>query len=116
MEMCYDGALVMPSSYAMMTEDEMTYVEGGAETEGYQLNGWAKALVVGVVAVASVAVLTAIATGTIAIAIAGFATVMKYGIMGTLISYIGAKAAVTTVLTCMGASATLVATLVAKFA
>lgn len=29
MEMCYDGALVMPSSYAVMDSDEMTYVEGG---------------------------------------------------------------------------------------
>lgn len=29
MVMCYDGALVMPSSYAVMNEDEMTYVEGG---------------------------------------------------------------------------------------
>ncbi len=29
MEMCYDGALVMPSSYAVMSEEEMTYVEGG---------------------------------------------------------------------------------------
>lgn len=29
MEMCYDGALVMPSNYALMDEDEMTYVEGG---------------------------------------------------------------------------------------
>ncbi|MBE5964287.1 MAG: hypothetical protein E7252_05050 [Lachnospira sp.] len=27
--MCYDGALVMPSSYAVMSEEEMTYVEGG---------------------------------------------------------------------------------------
>ncbi|SCP99846.1 hypothetical protein SAMN05421730_10654 [Anaerobium acetethylicum] len=31
MEMCYDGALVMPSSYAVMNEEEMTYVEGGAD-------------------------------------------------------------------------------------
>lgn len=30
MEMCYDGALVMPSSYAVMDNDEMTYVEAGA--------------------------------------------------------------------------------------
>lgn len=30
MEMCYDGALVMPSSYALMNEDEMMYVEGGS--------------------------------------------------------------------------------------
>ncbi len=29
MEMCYGGALVMPSSYVLMDEEEMTYVEGG---------------------------------------------------------------------------------------
>ncbi|MCI9370376.1 MAG: hypothetical protein HFH65_08685 [Lachnospiraceae bacterium] len=29
MEMCYDGTLVMPSSYIAMDEEEMTYVEGG---------------------------------------------------------------------------------------
>ncbi len=29
MEMCYDEELVMPSSYAVMDEAEMTYVEGG---------------------------------------------------------------------------------------
>lgn len=29
MEMCYDGALVMPSNYAVMGEEEMIYVEGG---------------------------------------------------------------------------------------
>lgn len=29
MEMCYDGALVMPSNYAVMDEEEMMYVEGG---------------------------------------------------------------------------------------
>lgn len=29
MEMCYDGALVMPSNYVVMNTDEMTYVEGG---------------------------------------------------------------------------------------
>ena len=28
MEICYDGTLVMPSSYAVMDEEEMTYVEG----------------------------------------------------------------------------------------
>ena len=30
MEMCANGALVMPKSYAVMNEEEMTYVEGGA--------------------------------------------------------------------------------------
>ena len=29
MEMCYDGVLAMPSSYALMDEEEMSYVEGG---------------------------------------------------------------------------------------
>lgn len=29
MEMCYNGALVMPSNYAVMDEEEMIYVEGG---------------------------------------------------------------------------------------
>ena len=29
MDMCYDGALVLPSSYAVMDEEEMTYLEGG---------------------------------------------------------------------------------------
>lgn len=29
MDMCYDGALVLPSSYAVMNENEMNYVEGG---------------------------------------------------------------------------------------
>ena len=31
MEMCYDGALVMPSSYAVMDNDEMFYVDGGVK-------------------------------------------------------------------------------------
>ena len=29
MEMCYDGALVMPNSFALVTEDEMEYIDGG---------------------------------------------------------------------------------------
>lgn len=29
MEMCYDGALIMPNNYAVMNEEEMSYVEGG---------------------------------------------------------------------------------------
>lgn len=33
MEMTYDGALVMPSSYAVMDEEEMTYVEGGVSAK-----------------------------------------------------------------------------------
>ena len=29
MEMCYDGALVMPKNYAFVSDEEMTYVDGG---------------------------------------------------------------------------------------
>lgn len=32
MGMNYDGALVMPSSYVLMDEEEMTYTEGGKTT------------------------------------------------------------------------------------
>lgn len=39
MNMCYDGALVMPSSYAIMDEEEMTYVEGGGTTT-YKLTAY----------------------------------------------------------------------------
>ena len=35
MEMSYDGALVMPSSYAIMDEEEMCYVEGGWDTRSF---------------------------------------------------------------------------------
>lgn len=38
MEMCYDGALVMPSSYAVMNEEEMMYVEGGKFSWGKAKN------------------------------------------------------------------------------
>ena len=48
MEMCYDGALVMPSSYAVMDEMEMEEVIGGGIKKeiakrlvGFQyLTGW----------------------------------------------------------------------------
>lgn len=29
MEMCYNGAMVMPSNYAVVSNDEMEYVDGG---------------------------------------------------------------------------------------
>ncbi len=33
MDMCYDGALIMPSNYAVMDEEEMIYVEGGVSVK-----------------------------------------------------------------------------------
>ncbi len=38
MEMCYDGALVMPSSYVVMNEEEMTYLDGGTSYTTYKGN------------------------------------------------------------------------------
>ena len=31
MRMCYEGAMVLPSSYVVMNEEEMTYTEGGGK-------------------------------------------------------------------------------------
>ena len=44
MKMCYDGALVMPSSYVVMNETEMTYVEG--EELQYVKVFWTKQIVI----------------------------------------------------------------------
>ena len=47
MELCYDGALVLPSSYAVMDEEEMTYTEGGGRSRTYRGNqGWAAAVAI----------------------------------------------------------------------
>lgn len=35
MEMCYNEALVMPSSYVVLNEEEMTYVEGGVKVSSW---------------------------------------------------------------------------------
>ena len=35
MEMCYGGALAMPSNYAVMNEEEMMYTAGGVKTYRY---------------------------------------------------------------------------------
>lgn len=108
MEMCYNGALVMPSNYAVISNDEMEYIDGG-------LNGWQKALVAGVIAVASIAVIATLVTGTVAVAVAGFAAVMKLGVMSALIGAIGAKAAVTAVLTAIGVGTTITCAIMAKY-
>lgn len=45
MEMTYDGALIMPSNYAILDEDEMAYIEGGLSWDN------AKTIAVGILAV-----------------------------------------------------------------
>ena len=66
MEMCYDGALVMPSNYAIMDEEEMTYVEGGGLFQ--------KAVYHGVAFAANCAFNGALGGGTIGLAMKVFKT------------------------------------------
>lgn len=58
LEMCYDGALVMPSNYAVMNEEEMTYVEGGWAT-------WQKVLVGAAIVAVGIGVIAALAYGQV---------------------------------------------------
>lgn len=62
MEMCYDGGLVMPSNYAVMSEDEMMYTEGGA------LSKVDKAIIIGVCAASVVGLTVALVYGQFALA------------------------------------------------
>ncbi|SEQ37943.1 hypothetical protein SAMN02910289_01890 [Lachnospiraceae bacterium RM5] len=48
MEMCYDGALVMPSNYVVMNDEEMCYLEGGKKL-AYISNKALKAVICGCV-------------------------------------------------------------------
>lgn len=82
MSMCYAGALAMPSNYALMNEEEMTYVEGGRTSKVYMaseaisyLSNQAKLCTVetlGGVVIAGAAAVTIVA-GMAGAAIAAFA-------------------------------------------
>lgn len=39
MEMCYDGALVMPKNYAVVNEEEMEYVDGAGRLPNWAVAG-----------------------------------------------------------------------------
>ena len=72
MEMCYDGALVMPSSYAVMDSDEMTYVEGGSAKD------WAVGITCSLIANAIWAIgKYAVTTGKVKVALTACATAAK---------------------------------------
>ena len=92
MEMCYDGALVMPSNYALMSEDEMTYVEGG-------MKAWQKAAIIAGVVAAGVGLVVALSYGQIWIG----AKIMQVAI-GTYVRDLGAKAVATVVAGSLGVS------------
>lgn len=73
MEMCYDGALVMPKSYALMNEDEMTYVDGGYYLDNATCQGILFAI--GATAASSpaavAALMTSVSSGTLAATLSG---------------------------------------------
>lgn len=62
MEMCYDGVLVMPNSYVVMSEDEMMYVQGGA------LSKVDKAIIIGMCAASAVGLTVTLVYGQLALA------------------------------------------------
>lgn len=39
MEMCYNGALVMPENYAIIADEEMTYIDGGIAVPNWLVGG-----------------------------------------------------------------------------
>lgn len=90
MEMCYDGALVMPNKYAIMNEDEMMYVEGGWTFSASECNeiaaNWAiaagAATVVGGIATLLVAIFSV--GNWVATAIAGCIAVVIAGSLATI--------------------------------
>ena len=72
MDMCYDGALVMPSSYAVMSDDEMMYVEGGSAKD------WAVSIACGLIANAICAVAKkAVTSGMVKVALTACAGAAK---------------------------------------
>lgn len=79
MDMCYDGALVMPSSYAVMSEEEMTYVEGGRTSKIYKASDALTYLT------KQVRLCTAESVASLAVAGAGAATIIV-GIVGGVAS------------------------------
>lgn len=85
MEMCYDGALVMPTNYAIMNEDEMTYVEGGGT---FYVEIGANSFVMTALATISGGLTTAKVTAALGAIGVTIATAIELGTagMGTLIA------------------------------
>ena len=85
MEMCYDGALVMPSSYAVMDEEEMTYVEGGGWSTYKGLEALATITAIG--AAAAAALVASASTGVGLIAALGLACGVSLALTASAYQY-----------------------------
>lgn len=89
MEMCYDGTLVMPSSFAIMNEEEMTYTEGGARvTVGIQIKS--NSFIIGLLGAIGGTLTTAKATAALATATGAIITAIELGTAGAGTLYAGA--------------------------
>ena len=89
MEMTYDGMSVMPSSYAVMDEEEMTYVEGGGTlTLGIKIGK--NSFIVSMLAAVGSALTVAKATAILTAATASIITAIELGTAGAATLYAGA--------------------------
>lgn len=94
MEMCYDGALVMPNHFVEISNDEMEYIDGGMTT-------WQKAIIIGAVVVAGAALITAVIYGQFWLA----AKLLGYSVK-TVARKLGAKAVIGVITAQTGLGAT----------
>lgn len=107
MDMCYDGALVLPSSYAVMNEEEMTYMEGGISVSRYSSGklfdiyrvhftaGDCSKIALAYEVASGVAALIGVLTGTIG-KIAGGVTAATCGIVAAVWNYAASKGGLNT--------------------
>ncbi len=85
MTMTYYGKMVMPKNYAVVTEDEMTYVYGGAKKYIWTISsGWCNTLAV---AVCIVGGLFTVLCGLTAI-LSGVATICSWGSTAAILGYL----------------------------
>lgn len=87
MEMCYDGAIVMPSSYAEMNEEEMLYLEGGI---GATVKWWGIRVALNSTETNAVAVGSSIYNYALGVAI-GIPSAVAGVLVGALATFRGAK-------------------------
>jgi len=80
MELCYEGALAMPSSYAVMSNEEMTYTDGGGT---FRVQVGEKSFVMTALGAVGGTLTTAKVTAVLAGVGASIATAIELGTAGT---------------------------------
>lgn len=89
MEMTYDGALVMPSSFVAMDEEEMAYANGGGTlTLGIKISK--NSFIIGMLAAIGGTLTVAKATAVLSAATGAIITAIELGTAGAATLYCGA--------------------------